>query len=850
MRPRYSARYSLLACALWGVLGSPDLHAQDNPTPPPAKKDEETTAVPEATASGERPVTPAAPASSAAPVIRRADGSVIEYDASQEDIFIDFCVVENGKCLSNVAARYQGEELQVELPADRLEALGIAAASLEGMRVPDRPDWYVLKGAEFDPFSLSAKWSIPVTSLSGQRLTGDSRAVTKTYEGRTPMTVALNYSVSYGDSFVGSGDLAIGKKHTAFLTSGTWSQSTGEYVRGLTRVEHDVPSRKQRWIAGEQTASSGDPLGAGNLITGVGVVRAFEMDPTLITSARPTISGVLEGSGTLEVYSNGILLLSRPVQPGPFSLDQLGIPNGRQNIELVLLDANGNRRPISQSNLYGSTRVLAKGLSEYGLQTGNVERSAFDVGPDPDDVTQWPLNPEGIPVPPVRMRPSLDRRVTQAYYRRGVTNWLTLGARADVGDHTQSYGVTAGVTGRFGDLGVSYGTSSQGGSAWNADYSLVGRRWAVGAGYQWLDPDYVLPGQSLTSPEGRVLQVTSLRGSLQLTQSIGLSYQVFDSRFESGTKERNQSINLSGQAWGGSRWTLSGFESKRTDGRPVDRSVGLFVSMPLGRRQNVSASVQQENGALASSAAWNMSRDGEFGPSAALQTNRTEQGGQAWNGRADYQTRYGLYQVTADQSNGQRTVLGTVSGGVVVGDGRLIFTQPLSGGIALLRSPQTPGIEGVRENSPVGKTDKRGDLFIRGLNPYYPSAIGLDTDALPINISPGDVPSKDFLPTAHTLTVLEFNAAPVVSVQGVIRWADGKPVRYGALTITNKGVDEEISLGAEGLFYAENLAPGDYEGRLSATEGSGLCRFTVPEGQEAFLDLGNIDCKKNEGAAP
>ena len=830
MIPRPSARYSLLACALWGVLASPDLRAQDEPTPLPAKKDEEK---------------PAAPG---VPVIRRADGSVIEYDASQEDIFIDFCLIQNNKCLSNVTARYRGDELQVELPAEKLAALGVDGAALEGLRVADQPDWYLLKGAEFDPFSLSAKWAIPVTALNAQNLNGESREAVKTYEGRTPMTVALNYSVSYGDSAVGSGDLAIGRKNTAFLTSGTWSQANGEYVRGLTRLEHDIPSRKQRWILGEQTAGSGEPLGAGNLITGVGVVRSFEMDPTLVTSSRPTISGVLEGSGTLEVYSNGILLLSRPVQPGPFSLEQLGIPNGRQNIELVLLDANGNRRPVTQGTLYGSTRVLAKGLSEYGLQTGNVERSAFDV--NPGDVTQWPLDPEGIPIPPVQLRPSLDNRVTQAYYRRGVTDWLTLGARADVGDRTQSYGVSAGVTGRWGDLGVSYGSSSQGGSAWDADYSLVGRRWSLGVGYQRLDPDYVLPGQSLASPEGRVLQVASLRGSVQITQGIGLTYQAFDSRFENGVRERNQSINLSGQAWGGSRWTLSGFESKRTDGRPVDRSVGLFVSMPLGRRQNVSASVQQENGALASSAAWNLSRDGEFGPSGSLQTSRSEQGGQVSSGRADYQTPYGLYQVTADQSNGQRTVLGTVSGGVVVGAGRMIFTQPLSGGLALLRSPQTPGIEGVRENSPVGKTDRRGDLFIRGLTPYYPSVIGLDTDALPINISPGDVPSKNFLPTAHTLTVLEFNAAPVVSVQGVIRWVDGKPVRYGALTVTNKGVEEEISLGAEGLFYAENLTPGDYEGRLSTTEGSGICRFTVPEGQEAFLDLGNIDCKKNEGVAP
>jgi len=825
---RTPARYSLLACALWGALASSESFAQDTPSAPPAKEQEE------------KP---------SAPVIRRADGSVIEYDASEE-VFIDFCVKQTDQCLPNVTARPQGDALKVLLPQEALDRLSISSPALADFRVEGEDDWYLLKEIDFDPFTLRAEWAIPVTALSSQSLTDQSRAApVVTVEGETPATVALNYSVSYGDSVVGSGELAIGKKNTAFLTSGTWSQASGDYIRGLTRLEHDVPRRKERWTLGEQSASSGDVLGAGNLITGVGVNRTFEMDPLLITNSRPTINGILESAGTLEVYSNGILLLSRPVQPGPFSLEQLGIPNGRQNLELVLLDPNGNRRSISQSVLYGSTRVLAKGLSEYGFQAGSVQRSAFVAQPIVD-VTQLPLDAEGIPIVPPQLRPSLDRRVTQAYYRRGVSDWLTLGARADVGDHTQSYGVTAAVTGRWGDLGVAYGTSSEGGRAWNADYAIVGRRWSLGAGYQRLDPNYVLPGQSLASPEGRVLRAASVRGSVQVTAGIGLSYQAFQNRYENGATEHTQSVNLSGQAWGGSRWTLSGFDTRRDDGRPRDRSVGLFVSVPIGRRQNVSVSAQRADQGLASAAAWNMSRDGEFGFSSALQASRTAEGSQSFNGRADYQTRYGLYQVTVDQNQESTNVMGTVSGGMVIGAGRVFFTQPLTGGMALLRSPQTPGIAGVRENSSVGTTDKRGDLFIRGLTPYYPSSIGLDTDALPINISPGDVPSKHFVPTAHTLTVLDFNAAPVISVQGVMRWADGKAVRYGAVTVTNKGVDEEISLGAEGLFYIENLAPGTYEGRLSTTEGTGLCRFTVPESQEAFLDIGDIVCQPTQGETP
>ncbi len=814
---------SLLACALYGAIFTASAQTATESSP----------------SGGE--------AEQRAPVVRRADGSIIEYDASEEEVFIDLCVKENEKCVSGVTARNATAGLEVYLPAEVLDRLSIASPALAEFSLPDKPDWYRLKGVELDPFELKASWSVPVTALVGQSLANATVEMVKVEEGKTPLTAALNYSVSYGDSFVGSGELAVGKKNTAFITSGSWSQATGQYIRGLSRLEHDVPSRKQRWVVGEQTATSNDVLGAGNLITGVGFGRAFEMDPTLITSSRPSLNGVLETAGTLEVYSNGILLLTRPVQPGPFSLEQLGIPNGRQNIELVLLDPNGNRRSVSKSLLYGSTRTLAKGLSEYGVQTGSVQRSGLSPSVGEGQVLP-PLDPNNPDWPLVPIyNPSSDRRVTQAYYRKGVTDWLTLGGRADVGDQNQSYGLNLGIVGTWGEMGVSYGTSSQGGRALDVDYGLSGPRWSLGLGYRRLDSDYVLPGQVIVRPESRILQTTSLRGSVQLTRSIGLSYQGFENRYETGVKEHNESVNLSGQAWGGSRWTLSAFQLKRNDGTPSDRSVGFYVSVPIGKRQSFSASAQQEDAGTAYSTSWNLSRKGEFGVSAAASATQTAQGTQIYNTRADYQGRYGQVQVTADQSDGNQTVLGTINGGVVIGAGRVFFTQPLTGAMALLRSPQTPGVAGLRESSPVGTTDSKGDLFIRGLTPYYPSSIGLDTDVLPIDISPGDFASRGFVPTNRTLTVIEFNAAPVISVQAVMRWSDGASVRYGALTVQRNGVAEEISLGAEGLFYIENLPPGDYEGKLETTQGSGVCKFTVPENPEAFLDLGTIECQKTSG---
>ena len=98
-----------------------------------------------------------------------------------------------------------------------------------------------------------------------------------------------------------------------------WSEATG-FSRGLSRFEYDEPGSLQRWTVGDQTASSSDGLGGSALLGGIGVARAFDLNPYLITYPQPVFNGVLQAPGTIDIYQNGVLIGQRQVPAGPFSL--------------------------------------------------------------------------------------------------------------------------------------------------------------------------------------------------------------------------------------------------------------------------------------------------------------------------------------------------------------------------------------------------------------------------------------------------------------------------------------------------------------------------------------------------
>lgn len=738
-------------------------------------------------------------------------------------IWTDLCIEQIDQCYTGVASRRRDGKWEVDLSEENLRAYNIDSSSLTIKREGSE-NWVVLDETTYDAAMLKITWSLPLSSLEGQVLNRDEGQYTNVDRGRHPFSAALDYSLAYGQKASGSGRLTIGKGHTALMTSGSMTQGD-EFVQGLTWLEHDQPEKNLRWSAGDIVAHSFDPLGAGLLIEGVSVRKVFETTPTKIFTARPSMTGIVDQAGTLEVYSNGVLISSQEVRPGPYTLQQLGVGAGRQNIRVVLRDVAGNRRVLTQTSYYGGSGLLGKGISDYGMSAGQIKPSAILEGP----------------VLPAE-------RVVQAYYRRGFNERITAGARVDWGQNVQSYGVSTVFASPLGQFDLFAASSSAGGRAYAASYLFSSTLFSLGLRHQRQDENYLLPGDLNYFMVGdddleRVLETSQVSISASVVPRVSVSLAGTRERYDTGAVEKSAGAMVGGQIFKNIRWELS-FQQRQRSGEPKQNVAGLTLSVPLGRMQNASFSAQQGgDGGVGYAASWTKSREGEFGFSYAGNAQQRAMGVRGVTLRGDYQGRYGLYGVQLDQLGPDRSVFATISGGVVFAEKNLFFTAPLSGSYAVLRAPNAPGVPIMRENQPVGNTNSKGMALIRNLGAYYPSQIGFDPEALPIDMSPGDVISKRIVPTAHTATVIEFNAAPVFALQAQLMWPDGTPVNYGAIMFSDP-INQTVSIGGKGMLWLEGVEAGTYIGDLSTDVGTGRCTLNIEEQSTAIQDVGEVVCER------
>lgn len=735
-------------------------------------------------------------------------------------IWVDMCIEPTQFCFTGVAARAPGpgrDYWEAELtPANLAEA--DINPQLLSIRTEQGLDWVRLDKVDFDESELKLTWTLPAETLSAQSFRDDQSLVEREVDpGSHPFTAALNYSASYGDRLALVGDLAVGKKYTSLHTSGSWIQD-GEFVRGLTHLEHDQPARNIRWKAGEISVGSPDPLGASALIRGVSVERTFETSPTLITSARPNLMGTVDRSGTLEVYSNGQLISSRPVRPGPYTLEQLGISGGRQNISVVLRDEAGNRQTLMRTTLYAGSSLLAKGLSDFALRVGQTQDSA--------------LQDTNIP----------SERLIQGYWRRGMSDHWTIGARADVGQTVRSYGLMAAVATPVGEFSGSASTSSAGGKAWQGRYSFSSTRLSFSASHTKRDFNYRLPGEFRPQREDDFLvSSSSATVSTSILPRVSVALGMDRDTYYNGVRTTRQSVQLSGELYRKAQWNLIALRETRSDSPRPNNTMGLTVTVPFGQRQNVSMFSNRTEQGTSYGASYNRGRDGEFGPSYAGQVQRDVMGQNSGMARVEYQTGHALYSIQADQMGEQNGVMANMSGSLILAGGNMFATPPIGGSFAILKAPGAPGAPVVRENLPVGTTNKHGMALLRNLSAYYPSLIGFDANQLSIEMSPGDVLTKRVKPTPYTATVIEFNASPVVAAQIKLGWPDGTNVSYGQIVLDTP-TPQTILIGREGMLWMESMAPGSYTGQVLTERGRGQCTFEIKDSKEAIQDLGSVVC--------
>ncbi|MBS2025195.1 MAG: fimbria/pilus outer membrane usher protein, partial [Deltaproteobacteria bacterium] len=158
---------------------------------------------------------------------------------------------------------------------------------------------------------------------------------------------------------------------------------SGLVVRGNSAVTYDDPKHLLAFAMGDSVALAPGAIWGGALLGGLSLRRDRSLDPYGVYSPLPSQQGFAATPSVLDVYVDGALVRSVPVAPGTFSLQNLPVTTGAQDVRTVLRDAFGRQQSYSIQGYY-SAGLLASGYADFSLNAGfqrrNFGTGSFDYG--------------------------------------------------------------------------------------------------------------------------------------------------------------------------------------------------------------------------------------------------------------------------------------------------------------------------------------------------------------------------------------------------------------------------------------------------------------------------------------
>lgn len=204
-----------------------------------------------------------------------------------------------------------------------------------------------------------------------------------------------------------------------------------DFQRLGSRLVYDDTDHLIRFSAGDlETQARGFQTAPD--IAGVSIFRSYSvLSPQQIVRPRGDRTFRLDRPSTVEVLVNGQQVRRLQLAPGNYDLRDFPIAQGANDIRLNVLDDAG-RTEVLRFNMFLDQTQLAKGLSEFGLYAG----------------VKAPLGPSGP-------RYSNDW-IVSGYYRRGISDSLTLGGNFQA----DAQGQMGGIEAVFGTAIGTFGTQA------------------------------------------------------------------------------------------------------------------------------------------------------------------------------------------------------------------------------------------------------------------------------------------------------------------------------------------------------------------------------------------------------
>ena len=600
-----------------------------------------------------------------------------------------------------------------------------------------------------------------------------------------------------------------------------------DYQRRGTRLVYDDRERLIRWSAGDQLTIARGFQSAPE-IAGLSASRRYSiLDPQTVIRPRGSRSFHLERRSMVEVRINGQLVRRIELDPGAYDLQDFPFAQGANDIELTITDDAGRTERINY-NIFLDQAQLAEGLSEFGVYAGVLA----------------PLGAHG----PVYS----DSPAFSGFYRRGLSDRITLGANVQADTHGWMGGGEAFLATPVGAVGAFASASHVDG---------VGLGWAGIVNFQRTFARGGIAADALSlsvEARSRNFAPIGIRApenpySLIVGASYGrsLTYDLYasvDARYSRGRDAEPDVRSLRGMLSWNIAPTLSfnGEVSYERDSRGDNVGTLLTLTYRFDRRSSVRAdydsrydrarlSYQTFGGTGVGSYTMNADIEhSDIGAGASVNANY-------YGNRAELGlTHFGIFERDLGASTGQRTSLrfGTA---LAMADGAVTVGRPVYDAFALVKAHRSIGDEAIlvdaSGDSAAASTGALGSALQPSLSSYSDRSLTVSAPEAPINLDLG-AGSFRLLPPYRGGYLLVVGSDYNVSAVGRLLDEAGQPVALVSGTATELAHPEREPVpfftNRDGRFGLVGLAPGAWRLQTVGTDGR-TYEIRIPETRDTIV---------------
>ncbi|MDC5350674.1 Csu fimbrial usher CsuD [Acinetobacter baumannii] len=564
------------------------------------------------------------------------------------------------------------------------------------------------------------------------------------------------------------------------------------YRRYDTSWQFDNQKNATSFLLGDIITGSKTTWGSSVRLGGFQVQRNYSTRPDLITYPLPQFIGQAALPSTVDLIINGQKTSSTEVQSGPFILNNVPFINGKGEAVVVTTDAVG-RQVTTAVPFYISNTLLKPGLFDYSLSLGKIRE---DYG---------------------LKNFSYGKFASAADARYGVNDWLTVEGRTELSSDLQLLG--AGSVLKLANLGVLSASFSQSkadksmsgdrtkdleGNQYTVGYSYNRNRFGFSINHNQRDDEYTdlsrLQYNNLISVNSNKSLTANTYFATKNSGTFGVGYI--------NTKAndfKNRFLNLS---WAPVLPTyMNGVTvslSANRDFIEKEWSAAFQLSIPLFQRNatvnsGYAFNKQGDTGYLN----FNRSVPSEGGFGVDLTRRFNENSEDLNQARVNYRNSYINTDFGLSGNHDYNYWFG-LSGSLIYMAGDLFASNRLGESFALIDTNQVPDVLVRYENSLIGRSNKKGHIFVPSVTPYYSGKYSVDPIDLPSNFTITQVEQR-IAAKRGSGVVIKFPLHQSISANVYLTQADGKPMPVGS--VVHRADQESSYVGMDGIVYLENLKP-------------------------------------------